>query len=100
MLAEPVETFIESITTDGTSALDEPSAATDGMKSKFVSDLWAGHSTGKVLLVGKDKEYCVFQLLLGQHLMKLLTVLINSLTIVAVDDKDQTLSVLVVVAPE
>lgn len=41
MLGEPVETFDETITSDGASSLDEPSSTSDGVESKLVGDFGA-----------------------------------------------------------
>ena len=54
----------------------------------------------KILLVGKDQEESVSQLVLVEHALQLLTSLDNTVTIVAVDDEDDTLGVLEVMSPE
>jgi hypothetical protein len=52
------------------------------------------------LLVGEHQEESVPQLILIQHPLQLLTRLDNTVAIVAVDDEDDTLSILEVVPPE
>lgn len=54
----------------------------------------------KILFVGEDKEKSVTELVLIQHALQFLSGLDNTITIVGVDDEDDTLGVLVVVAPE
>ena len=55
---------------------------------------------GQILLVGENQEHGVPQLVLVQHSLKLLACLNNTIAIVAVDDEDDTLSVLEVMPPE
>jgi len=54
----------------------------------------------KILLVGKDQEESISQLVLVEHALQLLTSLDDTVTIVAVDDEDDTLGVLEVMSPE
>ena len=55
---------------------------------------------GKILFVGEDEEKCIAQLVLVQHPLQLLTCLDNTISIIAVDDEDDALSVLEVVSPQ
>lgn len=55
---------------------------------------------GKILLVGEDQEESISQLVLVEHALQLLTGLNDTVTIVAVDDEDDTLGVLEVMSPE
>jgi hypothetical protein len=55
---------------------------------------------GQILLVGKDQEKSIPQLVLVQHALELLTGLNNTVAIVAVDDEDDTLGVLEVMPPQ
>ena len=70
------------------------------METKFISDLGAGECSWKILLVGEDKKDGVAKLFLGEHLVELLTVLLDSLSIVGVNDVDEALCVGVVMSPE
>lgn len=54
----------------------------------------------QILLVGKDQEGSITQLVLIQHALELLTSLNNTIAIIAVDDEDDTLGVLEVVPPQ
>jgi hypothetical protein len=54
----------------------------------------------QILLVGEDQEKGVPELVLVQHALQLLAGLDNTITIVAVNHEDDTLSVLEVVAPQ
>lgn len=55
---------------------------------------------GKILLVGKDKENGISELVLVEHALKLLSGLNDTVAIVGVDDEDDALSVLEVVPPQ
>ena len=59
-----------------------------------------GGTYGQILLVGKDQQNGVPQLVLVQHALQLLAGLDDTVAIVAVDDEDDTLGVLEVVSPE
>jgi hypothetical protein len=54
----------------------------------------------QILLVGEDKEQSITELVLVEHALKLLTGLDDTITIVGVDDKDDTLGVLEVMSPQ
>ena len=60
----------------------------------------AAETYGKILLVGKDQEESISQLVLVEHALQLLTGLDDTVTIVAVDDEDDTLGVLEVMSPK
>jgi hypothetical protein len=55
---------------------------------------------GQILLVGKDQQDGISQLVLVQHALQLLAGLDDTVTIVAVDNEDDTLGVLEVVSPQ
>lgn len=55
---------------------------------------------GKILLVGKDQEDGVPQLILVQHALKFFSGLGDTVAIVGVDDEDDALGVLEVVSPQ
>jgi hypothetical protein len=54
----------------------------------------------QILLVGKDKENGIPELILVQHTLELLSGLDDTITIIAIDDEDDTLGVLEVMSPE
>jgi hypothetical protein len=54
----------------------------------------------QILLVGEDQKEGISQLVLVQHTLQLLASLNNTITIVAVDDEDDTLGVLEVMSPQ
>lgn len=54
----------------------------------------------KILLVGEDQKKSISQLVLVEHTLQLLAGLNDTVTIVAVDDEDDTLGVLEVMSPQ
>ena len=99
-LREPVESLEKTVTSDGTRGLDLPGSIANGMEAKLIRDLGACECAWQVLLVGEDEEHGVAQLWLGEHLVELLAVVFNTLSIIGVDDEDEALGVVVVVSPE
>jgi hypothetical protein len=55
---------------------------------------------GQILLVGKDQKNGIPELILVEHALQFLTGLDNTVTIVAVNNEDDTLGILEVVSPE
>ena len=82
VLGEPVETFVKSISTGGASGLNIPSLASDGVKTKFVGDLWGGHGSWEILLVGIHKHDSILELFIVDHLVEFFTSVIDSVSIV------------------
>lgn len=54
----------------------------------------------QILLVGKDQEDGISELVLVQHALELLSGLNNTIAIVAINDEDDALCVLEVMSPE
>ena len=97
---EPIQTFIETIGGGGAAALNEPNTLAKSIQSKLFLDFRSGHGIGKILLVGEDEEDGVAEFVFREHLVKFITSLANTFTIVGVDDEDDTVGVLEVVSPE
>lgn len=57
-------------------------------------------TNGQILLVGEHQEEGIPQLVLVEHALQFLAGLGHTVTIVAVDDEDNALSVLEVVSPQ
>lgn len=107
-IREPVKAFIESIASGGTCCLHVPLAVTDGVESKAFSDFVDTHSIGQILFVGKDEKNGVAEFIFCEHAVQFLTGavllsssgIVNTFAIIGINDKDDTLGVLVVVPPE
>lgn len=59
-----------------------------------------GKTHRQILFIGEDQEQSISELILIQHPLKFLTGLTDTLSVVRVDDKDNSLSVLKVMAPK
>jgi hypothetical protein len=70
------------------------------VETELVSDFRHRHGVGQILLVGEHQQSGIAKLILAQHLLELLVGLADTITIVGIDDEDQALSVLEVVAPQ
>ena len=97
---QPVEAFIQTFTRGGAGRLDEPVTLTKRVKAELVGDLRRAHRVWQILLVGKHQEHRITELIFVQHAVKLITRLGHTITIVAIDNENQTLGVLEVVSPE
>lgn len=60
----------------------------------------SGDTNWQILLVGEDQKNSIPQLILVQHALQLLSCLNNTITIVAINNEDDTLGVLEVMSPE
>lgn len=74
-----------------------PCSVRHGGQVQLLCYLRHAHCIGQVLLVRKDQQHRVLELLLGQEPVQLLLALGKPLTIVAVDDKDDHVRSLIVV---
>ena len=99
-VAQPFQTLVKTVSRSGAGGLDVPGALSQAVQTKLVSDLGSVHGVRKILLVGEDQEESISELVLVEHALQLLTSLDNTVTIVAVDDEDDTLGVLEVMPPQ
>ena len=99
---QPVKSLVETVPSGGTARLDVPLTVrrAEPVQSKFVRHFGGAHGVWQILLVGKDQQDGVTQLVLVQHSVHLVPSSIDTVGIVRVNDKDQALRVLVVVAPQ
>ncbi len=70
------------------------------MQTQLVRDLGGVHGIRQILLVRKDQQQRVPQLVLVEHALQFLTSLDHTIAVIGVDDEDDALGVLEVVAPE
>ena len=70
------------------------------MQAELVRHLRGAHGVGQVLLVGEHQQHGVAELVLVQHPVQLVAGGVDAVRVVRVDDEDEALRVLVVVAPE
>ena len=75
-------------------------ALAKGVNSQLICDLCCIHGVRKILLVSEAEEHGIAQLVFVEHAVELITSFPNAITIVAIHDEDNTLSVLEVMPPE
>jgi len=97
---QPVQSLVETVTLGRARRLDVPLPVPEVLQPELVCELTSAHGIGQVLLVGEDEEMRVSQLVLLQHLLQLVLRLSDPLAVVGVDDEDESLGVLEVVAPQ
>lgn len=100
VVREPIKTFVETVTRSSAGRLDVPGTLSQAVKPELIRHLCRVHGIGKILLVGKDKKDGIPQLVFIKHALELFPCLDNTITIVGVDDKDDTLGILKVMSPE
>jgi len=98
--AEPFETLVKTVSRGGTGGLDVPCSLSQAVEAELVSDLCRWHGVWKILLVGKDQEQSIPQFILVEHSLEFLAGFADTLSVVGIDDEDDTLGVLEVMAPE
>mmetsp|Transcript_73127 Transcript_73127/g.200800 ORF Transcript_73127/g.200800 Transcript_73127/m.200800 type:complete len:561 (-) Transcript_73127:65-1747(-) len=96
----PVEALVETVARGRARRLDVPVALAQRVEAELVGDLRSVHRVRQVLLVGEDQQDGLPQLVLVQHAVQLVARLAHAVAIVGINDEDDTLGVLVVVAPE
>jgi len=70
------------------------------METKLVGDFGSVHGIGEILLVCEDEKEGISELVLVQHSLKFFASLGYTLSIVGIDDENDTLGVLEVMPPE
>jgi len=97
---QPVKTFVQSVTTGGTCRLDVPVTLAEGVETELVGDLSSIHGVWQILLVCENKEEGITKFIFVQHAMELIACLRDTLPIITIHNKDNTLCVLEVMAPQ
>lgn len=99
-VGEPVETFVETGTVNTAAALDVPVVLGDRLNLHLVGDLGNRVGVGQILFVGKDENNSVGHVGLGKERLELETGLFGAVSVVGVNNVDQTVRSLVVVTPQ
>ena len=77
-----------------------PSPLPQAVQTKLVGDLGGVHGVGQILLVGEDQEESISELVLVEHALQFLAGLDDTVTIVGVNNEDDTLGILEVMSPQ
>merc|ERR1712032_1663260 len=70
------------------------------METELLSHFRCSHRIREILLIRKDEYHRVPHLIFIQHLCELFTCILDTITVVAVDHKDEPLCASVVVSPQ
>jgi hypothetical protein len=100
VVGEPVQTLVQTFSCGSTGALDIPVALAQGVETKLICYLSSIHCIWQILLVSKNEQDSIPQLILIQHPVELIPCLNNTISVVAINNKDKTLCVLEVVPPQ
>lgn len=79
---------------EGGAYLDEPCPLSETVETEFIGNFSSVHSIWEILFVGEDKEESIAELVFVKHPLQLLTSLGNTLSIVGIDNENDTLCVL------
>lgn len=100
VLCEPIQAFVQTSSVCGAAGLDKPFAVGHAGETKLLSEVCDLHGVGEILLVSEYQNSGVSELLLRQHLLQLITSLGDTVTIVTIDNINETLCILEVMPPE
>merc|ERR1712216_544378 len=96
----PVEAFKESITGCCACVLEVPLTVLQVMQAKLVHHLGRSHGIRQILLVRKHKDHGIAHLILLQDLCEFFACILDTVTVIAINYKDQALSICVIVPPQ
>jgi len=99
-LCEPLQTFVKTISRGSTGRLNVPGTLSQAVEAQLICDLGGVHGIWQILLVGEDQKNGIPKLVLVQHTLQFLPSLNNTITIVGINDEDDTLGVLEVMSPQ
>ena len=80
--------------------MDVPCLSSDGVETELIGDFWSCHGSWEILFVGINQDNGVLELFIVDHFVEFFLGIINSISIVRVDDENDTLGVGVVMPPE
>jgi len=97
---QPIKSFVKSVPGGCASSLNVPVSGSKRVKSQLVSNFSCGHCIWQILLVCKDKNNSVAQFILVNHFVEFFPSRFYTIAIITINYKNQTLCVLIVMAPK
>ena len=99
---KPVKSLVQTVAGGCTAGLNVPLTVgwAKSVQAQLVRHLCSTHSVWKILFVGKDQKDSIAELIFVQHSVQLISGGIDTIGVIGIYHKDQTLSVLVIVAPQ
>ena len=99
-VAEPVESLVQTVTASRTGRLNVPRPVAQTVETELVCNLGCVHGVRQILLVSEAEQDSVPQFVLVEHAHELITCLVNTFSVITVDNENQTLCVLEVMSPQ
>jgi len=99
-VSQPVKTFIETFTSGSTGRLHMPRVTCNLLHVQTVGHLLSAESVRQILFVGKHQNNGIVELGRFEHLPKLITCLLETSSVVAVDDENDGLRVQEIMPPK
>lgn len=99
---QPIQSLVQTVSGGGTTGLNVPLtvAGTESVQSKFVSHFGSAHGVGEILLVGKHEQHGIAEFVFVEHSVQFVAGGVDTIRVIGIDHEDESLSVLVVVAPQ
>merc|ERR1719162_1913372 len=97
---QPIDSFVQTITSCGTSGLDEPVTVAQSIQAELFCDLSCWHCVRQILFVRKHQSNSISHFMLVQHLVQFFPCIFNPLSVIAVHNIYQSIGALVVVPPQ
>lgn len=70
------------------------------MQTQLIGHFSSTHGIREILFVGKYEKHSVTELVFVEHSVQFITSSVDTISIIGIHDKDESLSILVVVAPQ
>lgn len=97
---QPVEALVQTLSSCTTAALNVPVALAQSVESQLLRHLRRTHRVRQILLVREYEQRSVAQLVFNKHLIQLRFRVFHTVPVVTIHYEDNTVRVLVVVAPQ
>merc|ERR1711892_1528805 len=97
---KPIESLVETIARGGTCCLCMPLALAEIVQAKLICDFGCVHSIWQILFIGKHQQHRIAQLVLVQHAHEFFACFADTLPIIRINDKNESLRILKVMTPQ
>jgi len=99
-VGEPVEALVQSLAVGGARGLDVPVPVPHALQAQLLRQLGRLQRVGKILFVGEYKQDSISELIFTQHSCKFVSCLANTISIVRINNENQSLGVLEIMSPQ
>merc|ERR1711872_34101 len=98
-VGEPVESLVQSLAVGGAGGLDVPVPVPHVLQAQLLGQLRRLQSVRKILFVGEYKQDSISEFIFAQHSCKFVSCLANTISIIGINNENQSLGVLEIVSP-